>query len=393
MTPSTYQSGSLIRRKRSRLPDVWEFRYRQYTLDNSSTYVREVLGTVEEYPTRKSVMTKVEEIRARINTEPKGVFFRDVAKRYKDEVLPQLRPRTQSTNLGTLRHLENQYNDRRIGTITPGELDSFLNTLKSHGRKGKGGVLQGVGRELSKTTRQHVKALAHHVWRQAMLWGYLKLETNPVQITRITHGARARVRSVIVDPDVYGRLLADPELPLLVKTMVRVAMITGMRVSEILGLKWSDIDFENLVMHVQRSSVGKHIADTKNPSSENDVPIHRSLAIALKEWKKAEPVYDGWVFGSPVTNRPYHEMNLQQKHLRPAGARAGITNLGWHSFRHTHSADLEIAGASDRVQQASMRHTDAAMTKKYGRHSPALLKKVREAQNKVVRMLPTGTKG
>lgn len=386
MTPGSYQHGSLLRRKRNRLPDVWEFRYRRYMADGTSNYVREVLGDVKQYPTRKAVMGLVEEARERINAAPKGIFFHEVTKRYKDEILPKLRPQTQTTNRGNVGYLEKAFGARRIQDITPGELDVFFNSLMSS---------KFPGQALSKTTRQHVKALTHHIWRQAMLWGYVSPQVNPVEITRVTEGAGPRVRSSIVSAEAYAKLLQDPELPGMVKTMMQVAMITGLRVSEIAGLKWEDIDFKNLVIHVRRSAVGKNSNDTKNPYSADDAPMHKVLAKALQAWKRAEPVWGGWVFGSPITERPYHAVNLQRKFLRPAGDRVGISHLGWHAFRHTHSADLEVAGASDRIQQASMRHGDAAMTRHYGKHSPALMEKMREAQDRVVSILQkkTGTRG
>lgn len=388
MTPSTYQEGQIILRKRKRQADVYELRYREYMADGTWSYKREALGTVKELPNKKALMAKVEEVRERINSAPKGIFFSDVARRYVTEhIEANLRPHAQTSAKANLRYLEAHFNTRRIADITPGEIDALVNSLKSQ---------KNPAEDLAKHTRQHIKALAHHVWRKAMLWGYLQAVVNPVSIARVVKGRRPKSRSsVTVTPKLYRKLCEDPELPALVKTMIEVAYFTGLRVSEILGLQWQDVDFPNLVIHVRRSAVGKHVDETKNPASDDDVPLHRDLAKALREWKAAEPVWGGWVFGSPLTKRPYHEMNLQQKHLRPAGERLGVKNLGWHNFRHTFSVDLETAGVSDRVQQKAMRHGDPAMTRHYGKDSPALLEKMRKAQNRVVsiRNKKTGTRG
>ena len=377
----SYQNGSLVRRKRKNLPDLWEFRYRRYDTSDNSQNMRETLGDTLQYPTRASIMTEVQAVRDRINNERTCVYFRDLARKYEIEILPKLRPHTQATNKSNLRYLVDKFSTRRINDISAGEIDTWINSLCS----------KSTGKPLSRETRQHIKALAHKLWRQAMLWEYLKAGINPVSIARVTEGAKTKVRSVIISPEQYGKMLEDDILIPTVKIMIQVAMTTGMRASEILGLRWEDIDFGNGVIHVRRSVVGMHIDETKNPTSNDDVPMHITLANALKTWKRQEPCCGGWVFGSPITNRPYHASTLRHDHLRPAGQRVGFTNLGWHSFRHTHSANLEIVGASDRVQQASLRHADAAMTKHYGRHSPALMEKMRKAQDKVIQMLPTGT--
>lgn len=60
---------------------------------------------------------------------------------------------------------------------------------------------------------------------------------------------------------------------------------------------------------------------------------------------------------------------MQQDHLTPAGDRAGITGLGWHSFRHTYRTMLREAGQPMEVQQKLMRHTDIRTTMGYGEQS------------------------
>ena len=377
-TRSTYQNGSLILHKRSRLPDCWEFRYYRYDSDGNQTYVRDVLGDIVDFPTRASIMKKVQEKREEINSQRVCIFFRDLVKRYKQEVLPKKRPHTQTTDLANLRYLEDAFELRRLDSITPGEIDTWINTLTSQKYPGK---------PLSKLTRQHIKALAHHIWRQAMLWGVLKVQVNPIEIVRVNEGARRKIRSAIVSPAQYRSLMADQDLPCATRVMIQVAMVTGLRVSEILGLRWDDIDFKQCIINVRRSIVGKDLGETKNIDSEAPVPMHRALARTLRWWRRKEPCWGGWIFGSAITERPFHSGAMQSNHLKPAGQRVGIPNLGWHAFRHTHSADLEAAGASDRVQQASMRHGDAAMTKHYGKHSPALMEKMKAAQAKVIQRL------
>jgi integrase len=375
MTRESYQNGTLVL-----VGSTWTLRFRERTLRGETIQRSEKVGNTDQFPTKAKAERAADVIRKRINERTLVVAFSELADRYVDELLPKLRWHTQKTNLGNLKYLRAKFDKRRLDDIKPGEMELWLNTLKSHS-----------GKELSRGTRKHVRNLAHNLWRHAMLWEYLPTEVNPLDIVRITTGAREKPRSVTVDAEVYRALLEDPELIPAAKMIVRVAMTTGMGISEILGLRWEDsIDFKNGVIKVLRSVDGKAVNLTKNEFRENDVPMHPELASALRQWKQDEPSWGGWVFGSPQTERPFHAATMLADHLKPAGVRAGCPRLGWHSFRHTFSVSLELAGASDRVQQRSMRHGDAAMTKHYGKHSPALFEAARQAQMRVVGKL-TGT--
>lgn len=375
----SYQSGTLLLAGPS-----WFLRFRERDLQGNTVHRSEKVGSLKQYPTRAKAEKAAEDIRKRINEKIPVVLFKELADEYERVALPKLRLHTRKTNKGNLRYLRDRFDGRRLDSITPGEMEVWLNTL----------VSRKTGKELSKGTRKHVRNLAHNLWRHAMIWNLVPAHVNPFEIVRVTQGARERPRSVTVDAEVYRKLLDDPELIPAAKMMVRVAMTTGMGVSEILGLMWEDsIDFRNSRIHVLRSVDGKSVNETKNEFRENDVPMHKDLADALRQWRKDEPAWGGWVFGSPQTERPYHAQTMLHDHLKPAGKRAGCPRIGWHSFRHTFSVSLELAGASDRVQQRSMRHGDAAQTKHYGKHSPALFEAARKAQGLVIEKLKTGSEG
>lgn len=375
----SYQQGTLVR-----IRDTWTFRYRERLLNGDVKHRAEIVGTVEQYPTRSKAEKAAEKIRERINEKKPAVTFKELAGRFERDVIPTIRAHTQATNRGNLKYLREKFDDRRLDDIKTGEIDLWLNTLKS----------RTTGKELSKQTRRHIRNLAHNLWRHAMLWEYLSPVVNPLSLVRVTKGAGEKPRSTVyVDADIYRRLMADEELIPVAKMIVLVAMTTGMGISEILGLKWEDsIDFRKGVIHVLRSVDGKNINETKNEFREAPMPMHPDLAKALRKWQKEDGCFGGWVFGSPQTDRPYHASIMLADHLRPAGKRAGCPKLGWHSFRHTFSAAMELAKVSDRVQQRTMRHGNAGMTRKYGKYSPALFEAAREAQAAVVDNLKTGSK-
>ena len=83
--------------------------------------------------------------------------------------------------------------------------------------------------------------------------------------------------------------------------MVFVAVFTGLRVGELLGLKWSDIDLQKMVVHVVRSIVMQHVGDCKTEASGKPVPLDLRLAKVLWDWRLQSPypTEEDWVFASP----------------------------------------------------------------------------------------------
>ena len=73
------------------------------------------------------------------------------------------------------------------------------------------------------------------------------------------------------------------------RTMVFVAVFTGLRVGELLGLKWSDIDLQKMVVHVVRSIVMQHVGDCKTEASRKPVPLDLRLAKVLWDWRLQSP--------------------------------------------------------------------------------------------------------
>jgi integrase len=167
--------------------------------------------------------------------------------------------------------------------------------------------------------------------------------------------------------------------------MVTLAMCLGLRVSEILGLRWEDVDLEGATLQVRRSVVNGHVEDTKTLASEDELPLHPDLANVLRQWREAELPVNGWLFGNIDTGKPYHADTMPQRHLNKAAAKIGLPKLGWHAFRHTCRARLSELGLPLEVQQKLMRHASIDMTTKYGRNS--MLNVTRPANAQIVELV------
>ena len=85
-------------------------------------------------------------------------------------------------------------------------------------------------------------------------------------------------------------------------TMATVSVCFGLRISECLGLKWSDIDSLNGKMQIERGIVRQHVDDVKTIYSDRQMNIDSELLEVLKSWKqRSQFAGDGdWVIASPA---------------------------------------------------------------------------------------------
>jgi integrase len=160
------------------------------------------------------------------------------------------------------------------------------------------------------------------VFNHAVRWEWLDL--NPIRMVRQST-KRTRMPIVLSIEQIAAllRILKEP-----MRTMVFLAVFTGLRVGELLGLKWKDIDFQNMEIQVIRSIVMQHVGDCKTEASRKPVPLDLRLAKVLWNWRLQSPypIDEDWVFASPHSKGklPYWPESLYKAHLEPAAKEIGI---------------------------------------------------------------------
>ena len=173
-----------------------------------------------------------------------------------------------------------------------------------------------------------------------------------------------------------------------------MAATTGLRVSEILGMKWRDVIFGLLFglleIHLSRAIVDGEVGDMKTEASRKPVPLDSALAELLLNWRTRTP-YDrdeDWVFASPekLGRKPYWPDSALRKAVRPSAVRAGIVkHIGWHTFRHSFATLLKANGEDVKVVQESLRHANSRITLDV--YTQGLMPTKRQAQGRVVKSL------
>ncbi|HZL51295.1 MAG TPA: site-specific integrase [Terracidiphilus sp.] len=198
---------------------------------------------------------------------------------------------------------------------------------------------------------------------------------------KVKDSSRRQKRPQVLSPEEFQELLTVLKEPH--KTMVIVAMCTGMRVSEVLALRWEHIDFKAGALLVQQGVVNGRIGKVKTEASHDEIPLDPAFADVLLKVKGDRS--EGLVFPSHVTGGCFYAGIIQRNILKPKREGIGIKGLGWHTLRHTYRALLDEAGAPVGVQQKLMRHSNVATTMNvYGNAS---LKAKQQANSKVVQMV------
>jgi len=219
-----------------------------------------------------------------------------------------------------------------------------------------------------------------------MRWELFSYQLNPMSLVRVKDGSKRIREPRALSADEF-RQMAE-HIPEPFRTMCIVAMCMGLRVSEVLGLKWCDVDWEGMRMGIRQSYVYGITGAVKTPASQRWMPLDRSLAEKLRQHqlRSFSPVNtESWVFANPATGKPYWPGRIQENWLVPAAERVGLGRIGWHTFRHSHSSLLHALGVDLKVQQELLRHADIRTTMNIYTHAvPAAL---REANSKVVRLV------
>jgi len=230
------------------------------------------------------------------------------------------------------------------------------------------------------------------LFNHAIRHEWLEQGKNPILLVRQS-AKRQRIPEWL-EPEELSTLLS--QLDRCFRAMVFLDAATGLRRSELLALKWRDIEFENLQIIVQRSIYGNVVGNCKTEASKKPVPMDPILAAELWAWKQDgsyNQPYD-WVFASPRAKgkHPYWPDSILSSVIRPALARSGIQKrVGWHTFRHSFSTILIGNGENVKVVQELMRHSNCRCTLEI--YSQARIQAKRDAQHRVIQMIVPWNEG
>lgn len=361
-------------------PAVWVYRWRETDEHGERQLRKQVIGTAMQYPTKALASSAIESLKMTVNRQgfqrlagPRT--FSALVEHYRLKELPEENhqrktKKTKKVYESNLKnHIVPKWGSHQLRGIFAAEVEEWLERLA-----------------LAPGSRAKIRNQMSAIFRHGIRWGWIGEHENPITTVR-TSAKRLTVPETLTAEEfltLYGRL-PDRE-----RTMVTICATTGLRVSEVLGLKWENIDSEAGLADVQRSVVDGAIGDCKSEVSKQPVPLDALTLDELRSWRKITMYASDadWVFASErlFGKMPIWSNSSLQKVLQPAARMAGIMKLiGWHTFRHTYSTMLAEYGNDVKVVQELMRHAKLSTTMEIYTH-PRMERK-REAQSKVVDML------
>jgi integrase len=223
---------------------------------------------------------------------------------------------------------------------------------------------------LSAATVQHVHWVLNAAYRQAVQWEMVvSAPTAKLKLPRIRH------REMQVLSIEQSKAFIKAALPTMYGTLFAVAITTGMRPSEYIGLKWQDIDWERGTVSVKRTlrkgSRGWAFGETKRSGSRRVIKLQNWVIALLKQLKDSrddesvdvdEFAEAGDLVFLTELGRPINLNSLVYKHFKPILKRAGLPAVRLYDLRHTAATLALTVGVSPKVVSEQLGHASAAFT-------------------------------
>jgi integrase len=351
MARPRYQDGSLF--IRGKCTKVWVARWREDVIREDGTLDRiqrtVVLGSLTELSRREArslLQKRVSDInQGRHRARPMMTLEKFARDHWQAGALLALKPNSAKYyNFQLDTNVLPALGSHRLCDVTRPVIQHFLLEQKRSG--------------YSSSSVHGIHTILGKVLQAAVECGYL--ETNPARGIRIGEREPKRERKLLTLTEIRTLLtnLTDP-----CSTIVVVAVLTGMRIGEILALRWKRLDFLRGTIEVAESYSNGQFGTPKTKSSRRVIPMSTSLRDYLEahklRCKRTSP--DELVFCT-TSGTPLSSANLYNRVLAPTCDRIGLSRVSWHSFRHTNGTLLGEVGESVKTGQAILGHSDLETT-------------------------------
>ena len=412
MRKARKQNGCLYLDINGSKTPVWRF-YWWHTLPNGKRIrKRRQVGTLDQYKTEAAAERAVRSWRLAINSNQvhvfSGITMNDVIEHFRTK---ELVDKGENGRAWSTRDRYESYLDRWIGprwgkeelvSIKAPIVEEWLGDLKfdPDWRQEKKAAVPAKREKkelqpLAPASKSRIRALMSVLFNQAIRWEFT--HCNPISGPNRGAGVRQTSKRQSI-PDILeiAELQAIiAQLQLRERVLVFLDMASGLRRSELAGLRWRDFDFAALDMNVQRSIVNQVVGRCKTEASQKRIPLDEYTAQDLLAWYRETPYQnpDDYAFASDSRRagkkrgrQPLWLSTVMSYHIQPVVKRLGINKrVSWHTFRRTYATLLQDNGENVKVVQELLRHGSSRITMDV--YAQAMTPAKRAAQLKVVEMV------
>jgi integrase len=156
------------------------------------------------------------------------------------------------------------------------------------------------------------------------------------------------------------------------RTLYLTAAMTGLRMGELLGLRWEDIDWTARRVRVRQAFVRGEFTTPKSARGSRGVPLAARVSAELDELSKrsAYAADSDLVFAHPLLGKPLDRSKVL-KRFKAGLLAAGVREVRFHDLRHTFGTRMAAAGVPMRTLQEWLGHRDFATTLIYADYQPS----------------------
>jgi len=275
------------------------------------------------------------------------------------------------------KHIEKYFDGVYVEDLTAQKINNFQKSVSQD----KNGKL--MSEKFVKTERE----LLSHVTRYALSEHYITCDPFAYGVSKLKF-KQTNPHDKVLSDDVVVKLCTAVQKSDIFKPMVLVLLRSGLRIGELLGLYWSDIDEINRVIHVRRAvgleyeeddngvftNCKAEICETKSKSSVRDVPTSAEVILTLNEWKQylsnqpkiVEAIKNNGnedlVFPNKYGKvRNYQGLRKQFDRFLDANGLAEF-DITFHRLRHTYATIAREAGVGIDSISHLLGHKDIGVT-------------------------------
>lgn len=353
MPRTRYQKGSLFLREGKRRK-VWVGRYLERVIENGvpkCIYRSEVIGTVQEYRTKKRAQERFDEILREVNTnsyKPRPTApFAEFATKWEKAVVVNFKPSTQMTVRSHIRkYLVPAFGKVMLKDFEPELVQRFLSGLK-----------------VSPKTVRNIHVTLQGMFKSARAWRYIS--TDP--LAGVVLPRRARSSAHFFTLEEVRRIVGAASEPY--KTFYWLAAETGMRASELCGLRTSDLDLEANQVTVRQSAWRGKVQSPKTENAYRTIPLSPELCEHLRAFLSGWRPNEKRLLFATKNGTPWDANLLVKRKLRPLLKSLGIEGGGLHAFRHANETMMDRLNVPMKVRQERLGHSDPRITLAVYSHS------------------------
>lgn len=360
---------------------VWQYRISYYDSDGKRKTINKSGFRTKAEATAEARLTEADLIHG-YDLESATTEFRRYFKRwYETTRMPYITERTQVNYHYTMKAVDSYFGATSIGDITSTDYQRIiLDYGKDHAH------------ETARKFHHHLKACFDYAFRNGVI------KKDPTYSAKIVGKQSEKKVKYLSEADMIKLMRQVLETTTLDNTanyILILANATGMRIGEILGLTFGDVDIANQVISVRQSYdyVLTHKAKaTKTESSVRQVKVDKVTCSYLAEivddrrslCKTSDKNVDGFIFINRNTFKPI-SWTMVNKVLTRHCERAGVPRITTHAFRHTHISYLLNNDVYEQYVSERVGHADTTMIRRVYGHVLDELKA--KSDDKVIHLL------